>query len=347
MKRKVRIGIIGAGWWAAENHIPALQQFGDAEVLAVCGLGADLNRVQRQFGIPLATEDYRELLSAGGLDGVIVSSPHHLHFEHATAALEHGLHVLCEKPMALSAGHARQMAELALACSLHFLIAYGWNYADFASEAKKHIQAGEVGRIQHVQLHMASALRELFSGKQAWFAETALVKPAPETWSDPERGGGFAHGQLTHALGLLFWLTDLCPTEVFAMSGCSITGADLSQAISCRFGNGATGMIGGAATMPPGSAYQVDLRLFGTEGMLLLDIERPRLEIRRYDGRNSSNDMSRMPGAYECVRPLRTFVDLIQGKAVENRSPASTGLRVVELLDAAFRSVHSRRVEEV
>src|SRR5205823_5993792 len=98
--RKARLGFIGAGWWATANHMPVLAQRDDVELAAVCRLGADeLKQVQDRFSIPFATESARELVSQPGLDGVVISSPHVLHYEHARLALERGLHVLCEKPM--------------------------------------------------------------------------------------------------------------------------------------------------------------------------------------------------------------------------------------------------------
>src|SRR3989442_9168312 len=118
------------------------------------------------------------------------------------------------------------------------------------------------------------------------------------------------------------------------MMGNSKTGADLSNAICCRFQEGATGMLGGAATMPPYSIYQVDIRFFGSEGMLLLDVERPRLEIRRNDGNNFVMSTTHAAGSYSCIQPLRTFIDLIKGRPVENRSPPELGVRVVETLAA-------------
>ena len=341
--KTVRIGVIGAGWWATENHIPVLQGIPGVEVAAVCRLGAPgLRKVQERFHIPYGTEDYRDLIGANELDGVVISSPHHLHFEQAYMALEHGLHVLCEKPMVLHASEAKQIASLAESRNLHFLIPYGWNYTAFARAAKSSIDGGEIGTIEHVNCLMASALRDLFSGEGAWFAEKAFLKPEMGTWSNPDTGGGFAHGQLTHALGLMFYITGLEPQEVFALMGTSATGADLFNSIACRFSNGATGLLGGAATMPPGSPYQVDIRIFGSHGMLLLDIERPRLEIRRSDGRNEALPMEHQPGAYECVEPLRTFVDLIRGGPSENRSSADIGERVVRVLEGAFCSARSR-----
>jgi len=89
----------------------------------------------------------------------------------------------------------------------------------------------------------------------------------------------------------------------------------------------------------------VDIRLFGSEGILLLDIERPRLEVRRYDRRNFSMIMNHKPGEYLCVSPLRVFIDLISGKTVENPASAQLGTRVVEVLDAVFKSARSKKVE--
>jgi len=345
---RIRIGIIGAGHWAVENHIPVLKAFEDVEVVAVCRVGKeDLRRVQRKFDIPFGTENYRELLALDHLDGVVVSSPHHLHYEHAAAALASGRHVLCEKPMALASAEARRLVSIVEAKQLHLVIPYGWSFADYAAEARKWIMNGAVGKIQHVLCHMSSALRDLFSGEGAWFAAESFFVPEMETWSNPAKGGGFAYGQLTHALGLLFWISNLEPVEVFAFLGPSKTGVDISNAITCRFSNGATGMIGGAGLNPPGCPDQVDIRLFGSDGMMLLDIERPRLEIRRYDGSNFSLTMNHEPGGYSCVAPLRVLIDLISGKTVENPASAQLGARVVEALDATFRSAKSRKMENV
>ena len=59
---------------------------------------------------------------------------------------------------------------------------------------------------------------------------------------------------------------------------------EISDAIAVRFSNGAVGTVSGTAAVPNGAKYQVDLRIFGTNGMLLLDVERERMEIRRRNG---------------------------------------------------------------
>src|SRR5688500_12229090 len=106
---KVRLGLIGAGWWATANPVPLLAKRDDIEFAAVCRLGgAELEQVKQRFGFRFATESAAELVRQP-LDAVIVTSPHTLHFEHARLALERGLHVLCEKPMCTRGDQAREL----------------------------------------------------------------------------------------------------------------------------------------------------------------------------------------------------------------------------------------------
>src|SRR5262245_60089344 len=273
--------------------MPILAARPDVEMAGVCRLGrAELDRVQREFDFQFATEDFRELLSKCEMDGVVVSSPHSLHFEHARAALEAGLHVLVEKPMCTRAEHARELVRIADTKRLHLLVPYGWHYKRFVQDAKRRCDAGALGKVEFVMCHMASPIRRLLSGqglrmdRNAGYATETLFQPESSTWADPVvAGGGYAHAQISHSSGMLFWLTGLRPREVFAMMSAPGSAVELFDAITVRFDGGAIGTFSGAGTVPEKDArYQVDLRIFGTEGMLLLDCDRTRLEIHRHDG---------------------------------------------------------------
>jgi predicted dehydrogenase len=346
MGDKARIGVIGAGWWAVVNHIPVLQALPGCEVVAVNRLGADeLRAVSEKFGVAAAFEDWRAMLDAVPMDGVVISSPHVVHFEHARAALEKGCHVLVEKPLTTNAAEARALVALAAGKGRQIVVPYGWNFRPFAAEARR-LAAG-VGRIEHVVLQMANALDDLFAGEPMLETEGAMFRPPASTWADPRRAGGFGWGQLVHALGLMFRVADLAPAEVFAMTGNSKAGVDYYDAATVRFAGGATGSVSGAATLPKGRPVQIDLRIFGTEGMLLLDIERERLELRRRDGRDEVIALAPGDGAYECETPLRVFVDICNGRAVDNPADGLVGARAVEVLDAMYRSAASGRPEAV
>ncbi len=346
MSDKARIGIIGAGWWAVVNHIPVLQALPDCEVVAVNRLGKDeLQAVVERFAIPAGFEDYRQMLAEVPMDGVVVSSPHVLHYEHAKAALEAGCHVLVEKPLATKAAEARALVALAAEKGKQIVVPCGWNFQPFTAEARR-LAAG-VGRIEHVVLQMANALDDLFAGEPMKETEGAMFRPPASTWADPKRAGGFGWGQLVHALGLMFRVADLEPVEVFAMTGNSKAGVDYYDAAAVRFAGGVTGSVSGAATLPKGRPVQIDLRIFGSEGMLLVDIERERVELRRRDGHDEVIPLNPGDGAYECESPLRVFVDLCRGKPVENAADGVVGARAVEVLDAMYRSAASGKAEAV
>jgi len=353
--KTARLGVIGAGWWATSNHLPLWAAREDVELVGVCRLGQNaLRQVQERFGFRFATEDYRELLDRCELDGVLVSSPHTLHYEHARAALERKLHVLCEKPLTTQASQARELVELAHKNSVHLLVPYGWHYKPFVQQARELLSAPGIGRIEYALCHMASPIRGLLSGQGMRIEDVSgqsgmnLFEPESSTWADPEvAGGGYGHAQITHSAGLLFWLTDLRPASVFALMSGPGAEVDLYDALAVKFHNGAIGTVSGAGAVPTDQSFQVDLRIFGSEGMFLLDCERARAELRRHDGQHVVVDVAPDAGRYECSGPPRNFVDLILGQTQFNGSPGEAALRSVELLDAAYRSARSGRLELV
>src|SRR5258708_27917781 len=96
---KVRIGIIGAGWWATSAHIPAVKSHPDAELVAVQSREkAKAKKIARDFGAKHACTTLEEILAIEELDAVIVSSTPNVHYAQARAALERALHVLIETP---------------------------------------------------------------------------------------------------------------------------------------------------------------------------------------------------------------------------------------------------------
>lgn len=337
--RPVRLGAIGAGWWATSNHFPLFAARDDVELVGVCGKGAGLEAIREKFGFGFATEDADDLLNAD-IDAVVISTPHDLHHPLAARALERGLHVLCEKPMTLHAGEAWDLARRAEQAGTVFLVPYGWNYKPFTIAAKRMLDLGAIGDIQYAQCHMASPTRGLFGTDPAhmlerWNSDTA---PDPTTWSSPEHGGGYAHGQVTHSSALLFWLTGLRASSIAGRVITAGAPVDLFDAGVIRFDNGALGCLSGAATLADGDKYQIDIRLFGTEGVLMIDVERERVSLSRYDGRREEVVIAPDEGEYECLVPPARFIELITGESSENNSDVTVAARSVELIDALLRS---------
>jgi len=334
---RVRVGAVGAGWWATSNHFPLLANRDDVELVGVCGLGPDLPAVRDKFGFGMATESVDELLDSG-IDAVVVSTPHDLHFDIASAALDRGLHVLCEKPMTLRSDQAWELVDKVERAGTHFIVPYGWNYKPFTVEAKR-LMPG-VGDIQYALVHMASPTRGLFGGDpkhmlERWGSDT---RPGESTWSDPSHGGGYAHGQVTHSSALFFWLTGLRAATVAGRVSHAGSPVDLFDAAVVRFDGGALGTLSGAATLAAGDKYQVDLRVFGSEGVLMVDVERERVTLSRYDGTREEITIAPGEGEYECLVPPARFIDLITGASSENNSTVEVAARSVELIEALLKS---------
>ncbi len=353
--QRVRLGLIGAGWWATAIQLPFLVQCPDVELVAVCRLGdAEVEVVRERFGFQYATTDYQDLVQQS-LDAIIVASPHPWHYTHARAALEAGHHVLVEKPMATHAVDARELVTLANRKQRHLMVPQGWNFTPYTRIARQLVRSGAIGEVRHVVCQMASAVADLMAGESLIETEGALFRPPAATWADPANAGGYGWGQLVHALGVMFGIADLTPAHVFALAGHSPTGVDYYDAISIRFANGATAAVSGAATLPKpagaqhdrGKGYQIDIRMFGTEGVLLFDIERERVEIRRVDGQNTTVPMQSGDGDYPAAAPLEQFIDLILGRTQENDMDGAVGLKTVQVLEAAYTSAQSGRLEAV
>src|SRR5215469_4365150 len=149
--KKVRIGIIGAGWWATSAHIPAVKSHPGAELVAVQSREkSNCEKIARDFGAKHAFVDYRELLALKELDAVIVSSTPNVHFTQARAALERGLHVLVEKPMTFTADEARELVEAAAQKKAQLLVSCPWHYTAHGQEARRLIHSGALGQIKMI-----------------------------------------------------------------------------------------------------------------------------------------------------------------------------------------------------
>lgn len=335
-----RIGIVGIGWWATLNHIPALADNPDAEIVAICDLDAErLKTVGDTFGIAARYSDLGEMLASEKLDGVIVSTPHTTHAGPAIAALEAGCHVLIEKPMATTATDGRAIAEAAARTGKSVIVPCGLSFAPFTEKAAQLVRQGRIGAVRHAICQMGSALEDLFAGEPMIETVDHLFRPPASTWADPQKAGGYGWGQLSHALAWLFYVADLEVESIFAFDGKSKAGVDMYDAATARTSNGATLAISGAGTVPKHKGLQFDIRVYGNEGVLFFDTERPRLEIHRNDGGIEIVPVTEEEAAYDGARPVHAFAALCAGKPVVNTADAENGARVTETLDAMYRSI--------
>lgn len=334
-----RIGIVGIGWWATFNHIPTIGATEEAEVVAICDL--DPERLQiagEKFGISARYTDIDRMLKAENLDGVMVSTPHTVHTAPAIAALEAGCHVLVEKPMATSEADGRAIAAAALKAGREVLVPTGMNFTRFSAQAAAWVREGRIGQVRHAVCQMGSALNDLFAGEPMQETTDHLFRPPASTWADPAKAGGYGWGQMSHSLAWLIYVTDLKFESVFCMDGKSKTGVDFYDAAVARATNGATISLSGSASVPKHKGLHMDVRIFGTEGMIMFDIERARLTLHRLDGTDDDAHVTQEEADYDGELPVKVFAKLCAGQEVINASDGECGARVTEALDALYRS---------
>jgi predicted dehydrogenase len=341
---KIRLGVIGAGSWAVASHLPNLAAHPDVEFVAVSRKGPELlKKIKDDFGFAVASEDYRDVLEAG-VDICVVASPSGLHHEHAKAALLAGAHVMCEKPLTLDPSDAWDLAETADVTGKAFIVSFGWNYRPMVVEAKRIMREEGIGQLEHMTIHMSSVTRELLSNTGAYPAASPESVPEQSTWTDPRvSGGGYGQAQLSHALGLGLWLTDARASGGFALMTAPLAApVELHDAIVYRYDGGGIGVLsGGSAHLGAGAnKHALEVRAIGSEGQLLIDVEREALWHFR-EGEERRVELVDEEGAYDCVGPIDALVSAGRGEAFENQSPGELGARTVEALDIAYRSASS------
>jgi UDP-N-acetylglucosamine 3-dehydrogenase len=168
---KVKIGVIGCGSIAQHRHLPEYKMNEQVELVAVCDINTErANSVAQQYGVKAYT-NYEELLASGAVEAVSVCTPNYLHAPISVAALNSGVHVLCEKPMATSEEEAKAMIEAAKTNGKKLMIGHNQRFVASHQKARELIEKGEIGKIYSFRTAFGHGGPEGWSvdGKDSWF----------------------------------------------------------------------------------------------------------------------------------------------------------------------------------
>lgn len=337
----IRMGVIGAGWFASRRHLPDLQRCPGVQLTALCRRDPEaLVRMAEHFGVPATYTDYSRMLAEEALDAVLIATPHSLHFEQASAALDRGLHVLLEKPMALRSEDARILVRLAREKEKQLLVAVNPPYWSHCHLLREWVAGGRIGNLESVGIHWLGSGMHVF-GKAPMPENLPGVVPPTLFRGDPELGGGgFLMDTGSHLVSELLWVTGLHVTRVQATLDDPDT--DLCAALVMETAEGVpcTMTLRGDSTHPQRrlhNAYYGSAATACAEGMPF------RLSLRDTGGEGESVAEAEMPGV---PTPAADFVAAIRGEAAV-RGTAEHGAAVVAVLEAAYRSARSGRMEPV
>lgn len=191
---KLRIAIIGAGQIVTTTHLPAIAELGNAEIVAISDVNeAGARKVAEDNGIPYAFASHKEMLEQCRPDAVYVCVPNRFHYEMVMDALGYGCHVFCEKPPAVSADQAREMAEYARTQGRILSYDFHLRHGNVVRYMKERIQNGDFG--------------ELYFGRAKWLRR-AGVPGWGNFISKAMQGGGPLIDIGAHMIDLVLYLLD-------------------------------------------------------------------------------------------------------------------------------------------
>jgi len=143
----LRWGVLGTGW-IAERFVASLQLHSSQQVVAVGSRSAGTaEEFAHRFGIGRAYASYAELVEDDEVDVVYVASPHNAHLEHALLAIAAGKHTLVEKPLALNAREAREIADAAAARGVFCMEAYWTSFLPKYDVLRQVLGSGALGEV--------------------------------------------------------------------------------------------------------------------------------------------------------------------------------------------------------
>ncbi len=233
MTEQVRLGIIGLGAqggmyarFIADGLVPNMR------IGAICDIDESKRARAEDLGVPFFA-DYRDMIASGAVDAIVTTVPHYLHPEIGIHALEHGTHVLGEKPAGVYTRQVKRLLDVAAAHpELTFAIMFNQRNNPLYRRIKEIVDAGEIGRIRHTNWVITTWWRpQGYYEQSAWRA----------TWGG--EGGGVLVNQAPHQLDLWQWICGV-PRSVFAKVAYGfrrdIVVEDEATAV-VDYGDGATG----------------------------------------------------------------------------------------------------------
>ncbi|MFC1961064.1 Gfo/Idh/MocA family protein [Chloroflexota bacterium] len=363
MTQPLRAGVIGLG--IGRTHARGYIAIDGVELVALCDILEDrLTERGAEFPDTQHYTDYRVMLAEANLDMVSVCVPNAVHPEIAIAALEAGLHVCCEKPLAATLEGARSIFDAVQKASGKFTIVHNYRYRADMQWAKQACHDGLLGDIYHVEA--------------VWTRETGI----PGGWFTQKEvaGGGPLIDLGVHLLDLALWMLDF--PQVQTVSGATRTAFGPSGKKTWGWGTSADGSSSeysvedgavGLLRLTGGTSMRLDaswgdhrrpaeddmyLRISGSEGAVEISVENytdedtlrlyteingSAVEVRpKVDPAAASTHEAQLAAQSPHAGLLNAFVQAILEDTAPP-APVAHGLAIVEVLDAFYRSAEQGR----
>ena len=201
MGNRVRWGVVGLGWVANDFVGPALKKSATSTIAACLGSTPEKTRAYAEkFGVERAHADVASLMADTSVDAVYIALPNAMHHEAVLAGARAGKHMLCEKPFAMHAHHAREMADACKKAGVILRIAHQIRMDEAVTRARDIVQSGKLGKVVEVLLERTSA------------------SPPRKTWRMDNAQSGVMFDVGVHLLDLVQYVTGQKFVEVSAFT---------------------------------------------------------------------------------------------------------------------------------
>lgn len=338
----VRAGVVGLGM--GRTHARAYAASKRAELVALCDMNeALLAEYKAQYPQATAYTSYEEMFAQAELDAVSIALPNYLHAPVTIAALNAGLHVLCEKPMALNTELAQSMLAASQATGKKLMIHFNYRYSPQSQFLKRYVDEGHLGQIYYARTR--------------WLRSRGIPKLGG--WFGIKRlsGGGPLIDLGVHRLDLAMWLMGYPKATAVSASAFNLLGTRLAQEQGAQFdcedlvsahvrlGNGAT--LNLEVSWAGGTDRREDMLtgVYGTDGAVI-----QRNTGQGYDFECLALDDA--AGQLVRVEPqtlpdkVPSAVDDFIDCVADDRAPttsAENGLELMRIIDAIYRSAELKR----
>jgi UDP-N-acetyl-2-amino-2-deoxyglucuronate dehydrogenase len=337
---ELRVGVIGCGM-IAHNHVRALRLPGVRVCAVMDTVGERARDLARAYDIPGSFDDLDAMLRSG-LDAVTIATPNGAHEAGVLAAARHGVHVLCEKPLALNLGEADRMVAATDAAGVRFGVVFQRRFWPAAVRVRRAIEDGRLSP------PIAGGVVARFHRDAAYYSE-----PWRGRWET--EGGGVLMTQAIHHIDLLQWFLGPASSvtgRVATLAHRDIIEVEDTASAVVEFASGALATVQAGTTFAPGLGAQVwvsDARgrtaslIEFPEGVAATDVWTIPGEQRYTDvyGARGAYDIP-LPDVHRQLTPYHAMqvADFI-GAVREGREPAVTGREAVkslEIIQAIYES---------
>jgi predicted dehydrogenase len=331
----VKIAISGAGY-IGHIHAQAIQNAPGAEVAGLVDYDtAKCQTFSQRFGVSRCYSQVEDLLKDGGVDALVIGIPNAYHAPQTLAALEAGVAVMVEKPMAMDSAEAGRMLEVSEKKKVPLMVAHCWRFDEEVNWLKDQADSGALGKIIRTKGYGVHTNW----GPSGWFTQKALA------------GGGAMADMGIHALDTArFVIGDPAPLSVYARIGTYYIQGDVDDTgvVMVNWDNGVTSYIETGWWQPHMDGPEAATQVYGTKGFAQIfptRAEIPNPEAQRVDVIDPGYAYPRPEHCPQEMydRQMAHFVECIETGKTPNPGGLE-GLTNMEIVDAAYESARTGKV---